>query len=401
MRTKLVVILTFSYLFLSVVATQRVTFAQETTTRLYIPTSNQTMLVKDAAKTSLVVKDYLGSSRAVDQNNTMQVEEYYPYGADVKDMDIDVDRKFTGHRELDDAGVYHAGARFYNQELGIFVQADKVEGPNRYGYVQGNPISNNDPTGHSSSNNMTESQRVGNPLPDFPHALPLQDIRYAELYNDPLLPKLAEYYTKKNPYDPVKNKKEFVEYLSKDIYESSSYNKDLARIWRQQSEVESSISYMSHIDQSDERFKNIPVETELQDLYQAQRAYDKEEKQYHREYKSLSLGQRMANCKSICADFTAFTGYVLAKNGIATAVGGTDDLQHAFGVVEIGNVPYVYDTTWGGGQMHTFFEDRTGQNKWRRHYETWDFQTPWGNNFEFNLQNTTDEDKNDGLSPYY
>jgi len=106
------------------------------------------MIVKDGEETSLIIKDYLGSSRVVDQDNTTKDEGYYPYGTDVQNNNISTDRQFTGHRKLEETGVYHAGARFYSPQLGQFIQADKVEGPNRYMYVGGNPVSYNDPTGN-------------------------------------------------------------------------------------------------------------------------------------------------------------------------------------------------------------------------------------------------------------
>jgi RHS repeat-associated protein len=360
------------------------------------------MIVKDAAKTSLVVKDYLGSSRAVDQNNTMQVEEYYPYGADVKDMDIDVDRKFTGHRELDDAGVYHAGARFYNQELGIFVQADKVEGPNRYGYVQGNPISYNDPTGNSPNGTFAKiSEFFEGSKPYFPHALPLQDSRYQDLYSDRSLPRLATYYSNRNPYDPQKNTGDFIRYLTRDIYESSPYNEDLIEVWDKQDAVKSGIDFYKNLARSNTR-TNLPISDEINQLQQSGIKYKQEESKYRSERNAMSLGERIQKNKAICSDFTAFTGYVLAQNGIANAMGSTSDMHHAFGLVYLDepNIPYVYDTTWSG-YVENFYDDRMGNNEYQRSYKHWDFVTPWGNPFDFALHNETPAETNDGLEPFY
>lgn len=122
--------------------------ASTTSQKLYIPISNQAVLIKNIENESLVVKDYLGSSRVINGDSDTKIEEYYPYGTDMKDADISLERKFTGHRELDKAGVYHAGARFYSPQLGQFIQADKKEGPHRYAYALNNPISYTDPTGN-------------------------------------------------------------------------------------------------------------------------------------------------------------------------------------------------------------------------------------------------------------
>lgn len=54
---------------------------------------------------------------------------------------------FTGQRAINETGVYHFGARFYSPTLGIFIQPDRVEGPNTYAYVRNNPVSFNDPSG--------------------------------------------------------------------------------------------------------------------------------------------------------------------------------------------------------------------------------------------------------------
>ena len=64
---------------------------------------------------------------------------------------------FTG-QEIDiDTGLYYYGARYYNPHSGRFISADSVidgvknpQGYNRYSYVQNNPITYNDPTGHWS-----------------------------------------------------------------------------------------------------------------------------------------------------------------------------------------------------------------------------------------------------------
>ncbi|KXK11222.1 MAG: hypothetical protein UZ22_OP11002000427 [Microgenomates bacterium OLB23] len=126
--------------------------ATETTSRLYIPTSNQTMILKEDDKETLITKDYLGSTRE---------GAYYPYGTDVEDVENLYDRQFTGHRKLEDTGIYHAAARFYSPQLGAFIQADKVEGPNRYGYVQGNPIKNVDRTGTSCTTSPLNFPDIG------------------------------------------------------------------------------------------------------------------------------------------------------------------------------------------------------------------------------------------------
>ncbi len=135
----MIFLITFFILF----ASPAVAADESVSTRLYVPLSRQITVFKENSGQSLLIKDYLSSTREVDV-------AYFPYGGDAGDGDISTDRAFTGHRKLEEAGVYHAGARFYNPQLGIFTQPDPVEGPHRYGYVQNNPISNIDPDGHQS-----------------------------------------------------------------------------------------------------------------------------------------------------------------------------------------------------------------------------------------------------------
>jgi len=64
-------------------------------------------------------------------------------------------RGFTGHEQLDVAGLVHMNGRVYDPEIGRFVQADPiVQAPynpqslNRYSYVMNNPLGTTDPTGY-------------------------------------------------------------------------------------------------------------------------------------------------------------------------------------------------------------------------------------------------------------
>lgn len=157
--------------------------AKETTSRLYIPTSNQTTILKTKDSQSLLIKDHLGSTRQVDVRNRSTGAAYFPYGGDTENSQNITDRAFTGHRKLEETGVYHAGARFYSPELGAFIQADKKEGPNRYAYALNNPIANTDPTGNcvrclseqsdyidllSETSYHTEPHFIGNEVFDMP-----------------------------------------------------------------------------------------------------------------------------------------------------------------------------------------------------------------------------------------
>jgi len=389
----------FSILFFAL-ATQ--SQASESVSRLYIPSSAQTTILKENGGQKILVKDYLNSTREVEIDNTADKKSYFPYGSDQSGDQISTDRQFTGHRKLEETGVYHAGARFYSPQLGQFIQADKVEGPNRYTYVNGNPVSYNDPSGNSPNGiNISLYEFSGNPQPYFPNALPLQDTRYSELYSEPLLGNLASHYSKRNPYDPMKNREDFIRYLTKDIHDSSPYNKDLSEVWDKQDAVKSGVEFYKNLARTGNK-TNIPISDEINQLQVSGTKYQQEENKYRSEHEAMSLGERIQRNKAICGDFTAFTGFVLAQNGIQNALGSTSDMHHAFGLVYMDdtNVPYVYDTTWSG-YVENFYDDRMGNNKYQRSYEHWDFVTPWGNPFQFKLQNETPAETDDGLEPFY
>jgi len=56
---------------------------------------------------------------------------------------------FTGQRaDASTSGLDYYGARYYDPVIGQFASADTKEGPNRFGYVGGNPETLVDPTGH-------------------------------------------------------------------------------------------------------------------------------------------------------------------------------------------------------------------------------------------------------------
>ena len=64
-------------------------------------------------------------------------------------------RGFTGHEQLDAVGLIHMNGRVYDPQLGRFLSADpfvqdasNLQALNPYSYVQNNPLSFTDPTGH-------------------------------------------------------------------------------------------------------------------------------------------------------------------------------------------------------------------------------------------------------------
>ncbi|EMF43352.1 RHS repeat-associated core domain protein [Leptospira interrogans serovar Lora str. TE 1992] len=88
---------------------------------------------------------------------------YEPYGSIIRNDSYGPDifrYKFTSQIEDKETGLYYYKARYYEPTLGRFLQADSVvmptnvNGMNRYMYVDGNPVSYRDPSGHISGPDM-------------------------------------------------------------------------------------------------------------------------------------------------------------------------------------------------------------------------------------------------------
>jgi RHS repeat-associated protein len=76
------------------------------------------------------------------------VQLYAPYGAvRYSSGSMPTSYGFTKQR-LDGSGLNYFHARYYDSSVGLFTSADSVQGPNRYGYVGGNPETRTDPSGN-------------------------------------------------------------------------------------------------------------------------------------------------------------------------------------------------------------------------------------------------------------
>lgn len=387
----------FSILFFAL-ATQ--SQASESVSRLYIPSSAQTTILKENGEQKILVKDYLNSTRAL-EGTTQESQRYFPYGDDSETESLKgTDRQFTGHRKLEETGVYHAGTRFYSPQLGQFIQADKVEGGNRYKYANNSPVIFTDTTGNYPNSNYTIFE-PGNSF-SFPNNLTLVDPNYTSRFSDPALDKLASTYISRNPFDPETQKYEFVEYLMSDIHDSVPYAPDVVGPGRKYGQTlkelqknYNSIESMNPRELGDSLSEGVRNKIAAKNQvalainsHQATKYFvDKQVKAANNEYNSLNLAQRIGQGNAMCWDFCDFTGYTLAKVGIASAIGGTSEFHHAFGLVDIDGTAYMFDTTWD--YMETFYNDRTGNNETGRAYNSFGFQTPWGNPFTMNLHHET------------
>ncbi len=124
------------------------------------PVAGFYFLHKDYLDSVTMVTDGKGEMvSGMDISTGKSVVDYKPYGEiDRKNSDgPDIFRyKYTGQEEDRETGLYYYKARYYDPEIGRFVQPDSYLNPNtpfgmnQYAYVDGNPIMNSDPTGHVS-----------------------------------------------------------------------------------------------------------------------------------------------------------------------------------------------------------------------------------------------------------
>jgi RHS repeat-associated protein len=128
--------------------------------------------ISDATYTYYHHGDHLGSSHVITEGNStggkhsglkynqgdlIQRYEYAPYGQEtyVLNPNLEFDPSYTGQTYDADSGLYYYNARYYNPELGRFIQADTVvpdatnlQAHNRYTYTVNNPLRYVDPSGH-------------------------------------------------------------------------------------------------------------------------------------------------------------------------------------------------------------------------------------------------------------
>ena len=106
-------------------------------------------------------EDNLNSSTALSDSahNQIEVNAYYPFGrvqTASPQAGFKVSRQFTGQIKDDETGLYYFNARYFDPELGRFIQADTTipdlsnpQSYNRFSYCVNDPLRYTDPSGHS------------------------------------------------------------------------------------------------------------------------------------------------------------------------------------------------------------------------------------------------------------
>ena len=119
-------------------------------------------------------EDDLNSSTALSSGGTtgtqIEVDAYYPFGRVMTaspQASFKVSRQFTGQIKDDDTGLYYYNARYYDPELGRFIQPDteipdlsNPQSYNRYSYCVNNPLRYTDPTGHGPNDDDDPTEHL-------------------------------------------------------------------------------------------------------------------------------------------------------------------------------------------------------------------------------------------------
>ena len=103
-----------------------------------------------------LLSDHLGStSITVDASGSLLGSLKFTAYGELRSGSSTTDYQYTGQRNEVEIGLYYYVACFYDPQLARFISADtiipepgSIKGYDRYAYVNGNPISFNDPSGH-------------------------------------------------------------------------------------------------------------------------------------------------------------------------------------------------------------------------------------------------------------
>ena len=109
--------------------------------------------------------EYAGSSNTMRYNGIEAMTRYTPYGQ-VNAGEAGGVRYYTGKEwdRVDDsfeADLYYYGARYYDPDLGMFLQPDPMmQFPSPYLYTGGNPVNRTDPSGMLSADETASAVNV-------------------------------------------------------------------------------------------------------------------------------------------------------------------------------------------------------------------------------------------------
>jgi RHS repeat-associated protein len=142
--------------------------APPTTTVSHFYGAGEKIASQDSAGVKFYITDQVGSTTIVidAKGDVVSDNSYYSFGNDKNATGTLEKYKFTGKEKENATGIYYYGARYYEPDIGRFLQADSLRGDikmpqslNKYAYVRNNPLKFVDPTG----NEEKEKQKQDTP----------------------------------------------------------------------------------------------------------------------------------------------------------------------------------------------------------------------------------------------
>jgi len=133
----------------------------------YVYGSSLVASVKDSS-IKYYHSDRIGSNRLITDSSGSVEEEFksLPFGQEISNSGVRY--SFATGKELDESNLYYFGARYYDQNLGMFTSVDPVASEPSYHYVRNNPLNLVDPSGE-----LPEVIEITGPLVASPTLSPL------------------------------------------------------------------------------------------------------------------------------------------------------------------------------------------------------------------------------------
>ena len=152
--------------------------------KYYYAGSVRLAMREDSDDPLYLIGDHLGSTSLVLDTAGLEVakQTYLPFGEEwgVSATELPTTFTYTGQREAAEIGLMYYVARWYDSEIGHFIQADTIVPDqaiplsfNRFAYVKYNPLNLIDPSGHDDGDDDEENDKkiitivVGNPPQEF------------------------------------------------------------------------------------------------------------------------------------------------------------------------------------------------------------------------------------------
>lgn len=350
--------------------------------RLTIPiTSHVSMVIsknQEKVTRTIQIADNLSSTklRMNEKGDVLDSPSYYPYGTATTILPHNTqgqtNRFYTGQRKVtDNSSIYNYNARYYNPDIGLFIQPDSVEGPHRYAYVAGNPVMKNDPSGQQGE------RQVDDPFDYYYksfslfnngkyNALTLKDQNWFTKDRD-RLDDIAWKHINRNPFDAQKAPYQFTKSLVEDIHGSYPYFPAFMKLQSQQTlinfERQDLLTMPSYVSK-----QNVGLfSTDKEEGEQMRKSISSENlwKLYFSTYKleerlnnfiaheifaltsnRRSIAENIESNSMICSTYTALTSYILAQVGIENNIMYVGNSTHAIVIMDSNGIPVVVDTTF-------------------------------------------------------